>query len=78
MTHYKGLYLNQEITFWYTYPGGYGRTVKVNGKVLKLNPKRCRVVGIAIKNGVEYERITNICYTNIIESEDYFRPTFLK
>jgi hypothetical protein len=75
MVEYKGLKIDQEITFLYTYRGGYGRTVKVNGKVLKLSPKRCHIAATAVtKKGEEYTRTVWIDYKNIQQSIDFINP----
>lgn len=42
------LKINQEVTWCYTYLGGYGRIVFVKTKVIKLNPKKCRLSDIRI------------------------------
>lgn len=68
----NGLKLWQEVAFRYTYPGGYGKTVFVKGTVIKLNPKRCRIEGMAAKrNGEEYKKQVSIDYSNIKESTLY-------
>lgn len=64
----NGITVDQEITWRCELRGGYGRIIFVKAKVIKLNPKRCRIEAPLIKGGVKQ---TNVDYTNIKESTVY-------
>jgi len=65
-----GLKVGQEVTWRCELRGGYGYVIFVKAKVIKLNPKRCRIEAPLLKGGVKQ---TNVEYTNIKESDVYYR-----
>lgn len=66
----NGLIEGQEITWRCELRGGYGRVIFVKAKVIKLNPKRCRIEAFLAKEGVKQ---TSVDYTNIKESTAYVK-----
>lgn len=58
----------QEITWRCELRGGYGRVIFVKGKVVKLNPKKCRIEA-ELKNGGTKQ--VSVDYSNIKESSAY-------
>lgn len=66
----KGLQVGQEIIWRCEIRGGYGRVIFVKAKVIKLNPKKCRIEAPLAKGGVKQ---TNVDYTNIKESTSYVK-----
>lgn len=64
----NGLIEGQEITWQCELRGGYGRVIFVRAKVVKLNPKKCKIEAPLINGGVKQ---TNVDYTNIKESTTY-------
>lgn len=64
----NGLQEGQEITWRCELRGGYGRIIFVKAKVIKLNPKKCRIEAPLAKGGTKQ---TNVDYTNIKESTAY-------
>ncbi len=66
----NGLIEGQEITWRCELRGGYGRVIFVKAKVIKLNPKRCRIEAQLSNGGVKH---MNVDYTNIKESTVYVK-----
>lgn len=66
----NGLEEGQEITWRCELPGGYGRIIFAKAKVIKLNPKKCRIE-VSLVNGETKE--IDVDYTNIKESTAYQR-----
>lgn len=66
----NGLQIGQEITWRCELRGGYGRIIFVKAKVIKLNPKKCRIEAPLAKGGTKE---TNVDYTNIKESTAYVK-----
>ncbi len=64
----NGLQEGQQITWRYERNGGYGRVIFVKAKVIKLNPKKCRIEAQLAKGGVKN---VNVDYCNIKESTIY-------
>lgn len=67
-TEKHALTLGQEITWRCELRGGYGRIIFVKAKVIKLNPKKCRIEAPLVKGGTKQ---TNVDYSSIKESDTY-------
>ncbi len=64
----NGLQEEQQITWRCELNGGYGRVIFVKAKVIRLNPKRCRIEAQLANGGVSQ---VNVDYRNIKESTIY-------
>jgi hypothetical protein len=72
----KGIEKCQEVKYWYTYPGGYGRTVCLTGNVVTLSEKTATIECKQINRHTGESRIIKrrITYKNIKESSEYIKP----